>query len=208
MDVFLRISRQGGIGDKCRVSNAVSSGESLDFCSSYDCRVTATAALVVSVIDGDGGVVLLPRADLLRRLNRCQINCYWRNSNNWERGVRWDVFENCDLEVRDRISKNAPSSVRREEIKAVIRVAGHDANAANLGSSRPHLDRAVDFFLTNKLSFCPGSRVVLGRSSTVLENGRSKSTAGRKFTHRECALSQRASARPTASNNSLHLSAC
>ena len=74
MDVFLRIARQGGIGDRCRVSNAVTSGESLDFCSSYDCRVTATAALVVSVIDGDGGVVLLPRADLLRRLNRCQIN--------------------------------------------------------------------------------------------------------------------------------------
>lgn len=54
-----------------------------------------TARLVVSAtIDGDGGVVLLPRADLLRGCNgSMQSSDVSRNNNVFERGVRWDVVD-------------------------------------------------------------------------------------------------------------------
>jgi hypothetical protein len=45
-----------------------------------------------------------------------------------------------------------PTRVRRREIKAVIWVQVHDADTANLGSSRRRFDRAVSLFLTSFLS--------------------------------------------------------
>jgi hypothetical protein len=77
--------------------------------------------LVVSVIiDGDGGVVLLPRADLLRGNNGyMQPSDVSRNNNDFERGVRWDAVGKCNFWNRPN-TRYCPSRVRRGEIKAVI----------------------------------------------------------------------------------------
>lgn len=100
-----------------------------------------TARLVVSaIIDGDGGVALLPRADLLRGRNGyMQSSDVSRNNNVFERGVRWNAVGECDF-WNSWSTRYCPSRVRRGEIKAVIWVRVHDANTANLGSSRRHLD--------------------------------------------------------------------